>query len=337
MVKDPRWSQWLGSSPTKTSARRAATRDREPKTLSTLLSLPLAGREETRLLGFWHMKIGLVGCGPWGANILGDLRTLRCEVFVAARTSSSFARAEKGSANAVVRSISCLHKFDCAGYVVTTEATNHANVLRELVSLAKPIFVEKPMVTTISDVEELALLKPELIFVVELVRSGTLGEIYGIRTRRNQWGNPHTDCDAPWTLLPHDLSIVEELIGGVPALNGVEFDASATEVFGLVARFGTRPWVVVESFSRAPRPEREVLVFGSMGMAVLGGGYSEEVLHFTNGVKEPERIAATGEWPLLAELREFVEYLNGGRAPRSSFTDGARHAWVIAEVLAWPR
>ena len=296
------------------------------------------------------MRIGLVGCGPWGANILRDLRTLGCEVFVAARNPSSVARAEAGLADEVVRSISELNQFDCAGYVVTTEATNHVNVLRGLMPWGKPIFVEKPMVTTVGDVEELAVLRPELVFVMDkwryhpgvkvladLVRSRLLGDIYGIRTRRNQWGNPHPDCDSPWTLLPHDLSIVEELIGEVPALNGVEFDASPTEVFGVVARFGSRPWVVVESFSRAPRPEREVLVLGSKGMAVLGDGYSEEVLHFSNGLAEPERIVAVGEWPLLAELREFVGYLSGRCAPRSSFYDGARHVRAIAEILAWTR
>jgi predicted dehydrogenase len=296
------------------------------------------------------MRIGLIGCGPWGANILRDLQTLGCEVLVVARSSSSAARAEAGEATVVVRSIGELDKYVCDGYVVTTEATNHAHALRELISRGKPIFVEKPIVTTVSDVEDLAAQKTDLIFVMdkwryhpgvkvlaELAGSGSLGDVYGIRTRRNQWGNPHPDCDSPWTLLPHDLAIVEELIGGIPALNGVEFDASPTEVFGVVARFGTRPWVVVECFSRAPRPEREVLVLGSKGTAVLGNGYSEEVLHFSNGVVEPKHIPAAGEWPLLAELREFVGYLGGGRAPRSTFNDGARHVRVIAEILAWSR
>ena len=50
------------------------------------------------------MMIGLVGCGPWGANILRDLRTLGCEVFVA-RNPSSVARVEAGLAHEVVRSI----------------------------------------------------------------------------------------------------------------------------------------------------------------------------------------------------------------------------------------
>lgn len=296
------------------------------------------------------MKIGLVGCGPWGGNILRDLKILNCEVFVAARNPSSVARANHGEASVIVGSPGELEQFNCVGFVVTTEASNHAAAIGDLMRFGKPIFVEKPMVTNLADIERLASMRPELVFVMdkwryhpgvkvlaELVKSGTLGEIHGIRTRRNQWGNPHPDCDSPWTLLPHDLAIVEELIGEVPALRSVEFDESETEVFGVLARFGEKPWFALESFSRSPRPEREVLVLGSNGMAVLGGGYSEEVLFYPNGTVEPECLAAKGEWPLLAELREFVGYLAGERAPRSNFTDGARHANLVSQILAWPR
>jgi hypothetical protein len=68
------------------------------------------------------MGIGLVDYVPLGANSLRGPRSLRWEVCVAARKSSSATRAQVGEADAIVRSTNELLQFDCARFVVTTEA-----------------------------------------------------------------------------------------------------------------------------------------------------------------------------------------------------------------------
>ncbi len=179
---------------------------------------------------------------------------------------------------------------------------------------------------------------PGVALLAELVRDGTLGAIVGLRLRRNEPGSKHRDVTAPWTLLPHDLAIIEELIGSIPPIQDVVADWSANLISGITARLGSDPWVVIESFSRAPRKEREVIVFGTEAVAVLDDGYATQVvLHAQapDGSFGPiRRLEIAGEMPLLAELREFVGFVAGGALPRAGANDGARHVEIIDELLS---
>jgi predicted dehydrogenase len=300
-------------------------------------------------VGSAAMHVVQVGCGPWGANVLRDLRILGCTVTVVARHDTSRQRALDGGAEAVLGSVAQLEgRPAVSGAVVVTEATDHRRAVGELLPLGCPVFVEKPLALTPADADWIVERGAGRVFVMDkwryhagvatlrgLVAAGRLGVVLGVRTRRNQPFSHHPDADPPWTLMPHDLAIVEELIGDVPPLAGVVADGGPGQIRSIIATFGSSPWVVVESIARAPRVEREVMVIGTDGVAVLGDGYAEEVLvgRATADGATWERVPAVGEWPLLAELREFVGYLGGGPAPRATATDGARHVRIIAEVF----
>jgi predicted dehydrogenase len=293
------------------------------------------------------MLIGLVGCGPWGGNVLRDLRTLGCDVAVAARHESSRQRARDGGANSIVSSVRELTAIlGITGFVVVTETSNHAQAIDALIATGLPIFVEKPLCGDAVDARRIADQGDGQVFVMDkwryhpgvavirqLIMEGALGTVTGIRTRRNQWGSKHDDVDAPWTLMPHDIAIVDELLGAVPELISVRADVHRGKVEGVVATFGTSPWVVVECFARAPRIEREILVFGTTGIAVLPSGSSDHVQVFRSGSLDPDLLEALGELPLLAELREFVEYLRGGKAPRAGVVRAAAHVLIIENVI----
>jgi predicted dehydrogenase len=49
--------------------------------------------------------------------------------------------------------------------------------------------------------------------------------------------------------------------------------------------------------------------------------------------REDQLIEAKGELPLLAELRAFVEHVNGGPAPKSSAAEGALIVRRIEQAL----
>ena len=52
------------------------------------------------------------------------------------------------------------------------------------------------------------------------------------------------------------------------------------------------------------------------------------------GDAELVRRPISGEWPLLRELRSFVNHLRGGPPPRSSAADGAAIVGRVAELRA---
>lgn len=294
-------------------------------------------------------SIGLIGAGAWGRNILRDLRLLGCDVHVMDRSGASTDAAIALGATSVVQNISDVPTVD--GLIVATPSTSHAEVIHSVLDRNVPIFVEKPMTTRWSDAQLLIERGAERIFVMdkwryhpgvlalaELARGGTLGSVVGLRTARLSTGNPHDDTDPTWILAPHDLSIAIEILGEIPTPMYAVADRDTEGVAGFSALLGTRPWLSVEVSGRSDCHSREVRLYCSDGIAILGDAYSDH-LAIVRGrgsgqtqQRDEERHEVSGEMPLLAELRAFVSYLEGGPPPKSSARDGARVVEVISQI-----
>ncbi|MFN0154240.1 MAG: Gfo/Idh/MocA family protein [Gaiella sp.] len=291
------------------------------------------------------MRVGLVGCGRWGVNILRDLRALGCDVPVVARSSLSVARARAGGAEEIVPSVSQL--AGCDGVVVATPTSTHAGVIEQSLALGVPVFTEKPLCDDPGAARSLAEAAAHRLFVMDkwryhpgvlalaaVSRSGELGRVLGLRTSRLGWGTRHDDVDSTWVLMPHDLSIALEILGQVPApISAVGASTSAGTTLTGLLRFGD-VWQVLEISDRSPVWRRRIELVCEAGVAVLDGGWSEHVDVVRTGGDEPDEttLPTAGELPLLAELRAFVEHLDGGPAPRSSAGEGALIVEHIAEL-----
>ena len=288
------------------------------------------------------MVVGLVGCGHWGVNILRDLRTLGSDVQVVARSDVSVSRALNGGATGIVREIGELEGVE--GIVVATPIHTHAAVVEEALEAQVPVFVEKPLCADADDASRLASLAPDRLFVMDkwryhpgvellaaIAADGRLGRVHGLRTIRVQPDNRHGE-DAIWVLAPHDLAIALEILGELPRTRAASGQWAEERLVTLHALLETsRGWHVCEISERAPRVERRIELHCEDGLAVLGDGWDEHVLvHRLGG--QTETLDARGELPLLAELRAFVGFLDGGPPPRSSAAEGAAAVTTIARL-----
>jgi predicted dehydrogenase len=285
-------------------------------------------------------RIGLVGCGRWGKNILHDLCALGCEVAAVARSAESRANAEAGGAAIVVGSVAELPEVE--GIVVATPISTHAAVVEEALDLGVPMFVEKPLTNDPATAERLAAEAGERLFVMdkwryhpgvellgELARSGELGQVVGLRTTRIGWERPR-DVDHVWVLAPFDLTIGLEILGELPAPRSAVGSQDA-----LVGLLGERPWQALEVSGRSHVRRRETTLVCAEGMARLDDSYDDHVSVLrSDGQPEPERRPVSAELPLLRELRAFVEHLAGGPPPRSSAAEGAAVVRGISELRA---
>lgn len=289
-------------------------------------------------------RVALVGCGRWGRHILRDLNALGCSVTVVARSEAGVRRARDGDAAHVVADLRELGEVD--GAVVATPTVTHAAIVEQLLDRAIPMFCEKPLCPDPDQARALDRAAAGRLFVMDkwryhhgvealarIAHAEELGPVRGLVTVREQWGSPHTDVDSLWVHLPHDLAIALEVLGALPPASSARAESIGDVPVGLHGTLGEGPWVLVSHSSVAPTTRRLVRLVCEGGTATLADGYDDAVL-IRRGAPvrdvEPERRPIDLEWPLLRELRAFVEHIGGGPPPRSS---AAEHA-VIVERLS---
>jgi predicted dehydrogenase len=296
-------------------------------------------------------RVGLAGCGRWGRHILRDLRDLGCEVPVVARSRESRERAAEGGATEIVAALAELQGVE--GVVVATPTSTHAEVVEEALALGVPVFVEKPLTADLASARRLAAAAPDRLFVMDkwryhpgvrelarIARSGELGEVVGIHSRRVTLGHRYSDVDTVWIHAPHDLAIALEILGELPAPRRAVPELVGGELAGLTAILGEAPWVVIEVSTLAPAHRRELRLVCEGGVAQLDGGYAESVVVGRVGAIDADSVEhrpVEGELPLLAELRAFVEHLRGGPPPLSSAAEAVAIVEAVEETIALAR
>lgn len=167
------------------------------------------------------MRIGLVGVGAWGRNVLRDLLSLECEVTAVGRSESSRAAALDGGATAWVDRLDDIPPVD--GVVVVVPVSVHAEVLDQVLTARDvPVFVEKPLTCDPRSARRLADRGRDRLFVMDkwryhpgvealrdLGRAGDIGPVQGLRPPGSNGGAPittstgcgswlRTTCRWPW-------------------------------------------------------------------------------------------------------------------------------------------
>ncbi|HZP20382.1 MAG TPA: Gfo/Idh/MocA family oxidoreductase [Bauldia sp.] len=297
--------------------------------------------------------IGLVGAGAWGRLILRDAVELGAAVHVVIRESGSRDELTALGAASVGNDAHAISGM-VDGFIVATPTSTHAEVIDALLGHGKPVFVEKPLTDSVADARRLVDRAGGLLFVMDkwryhpgveklrdLAVSGELGPVRAVRTRRLGWGTSHADVDPVWTLLPHDLAIVHEILGHLPPVLGAFGTVAGRSECDLMARLGGSggPGAVIEVATSQPLTERSVVVVGDKGAAQLADSYADHLLFMPGGRRaglrrDPERIPISADLPLRREVAAFLAYLSGGPPPRAPAGDGLLVVERVAEIRA---
>ena len=178
------------------------------------------------------IRVGVIGYGYWGPNIVRNLSRLDSAQIVAICDQSPAAqrRAKRAHPSVPVTSdpSEILHSTDIDAVAIVTPVWTHFELAKAALDNGKHVFVEKPFTSKSAQAEVLIELaeKRGLKIMVDhtflftaavqkirqLVDQGELGDLYYYDSTRVNLGLFQHDIDVIWDLAPHDLSIMDYLI-----------------------------------------------------------------------------------------------------------------------------
>lgn len=182
------------------------------------------------------MNFGVIGYGYWGPNIVRNLGALEGAHVVAIADSGAKARerAQKACPQARVTAdaMELIRSTEIDAIAVISPVWTHYELAKAALENGKHVFVEKPFTSNSAQGEELIELaaRKNLTLMVDhtflftgavrkiarMVDEGTLGKLYYYDSTRVNLGLFQHDVNVLWDLAPHDLSIMDRLIGQTP-------------------------------------------------------------------------------------------------------------------------
>ena len=175
------------------------------------------------------INIAQIGVGYWGPNLLRNLILNKsCNVRIAVDIASERRKFVHNLYPTIAVSSNAEDVFNdpaINAVVISTPVATHYDLTIQALKSGKHVLVEKPMATTVAEVEQIGrlskdndlvamvghtfLYNPAVRYVKRLIDSGELGDIRYIYSQRLNLGRIRADVDALWNFSPHDISIIQ--------------------------------------------------------------------------------------------------------------------------------
>lgn len=255
------------------------------------------------------LVLAQLGCGYWGPNLLRNYSVLPdCHVKYVADASPErrkFVQTNFPRTTAVESADTVLQDPEVDAVVIATPAGTHFELARCTLQAGKHVFVEKPLATKVSEVDELERLaaagnrvvmaghtfiyNAAVRYVKKLIDNGDLGEIRYIYSQRLNLGRIRSDIDALWNFAPHDISIIQYWLNDPEPLSvlrqGMDYIQSGVE--DVVFLGITYPGKIMANIHVSwldPQKVRKMIVVGSKKMVVYDDVADDKIAIYDKGI-----------------------------------------------------
>lgn len=261
--------------------------------------------------------IAQVGCGYWGPNLLRNFSALpNCLVKYVVDSSPerrAFVETNFPRTRAVDSADAVLADPEVRAVIIATPATTHFDLGRQALRAGKHIFVEKPLATKASEVDELArcakdqnlvvmtghtfIYNSAVRYVKKLIDDGELGEVRYIYSQRLNLGRIRADIDALWNFAPHDISIIQYWLGDPEPVSvcrqGMAYmQDGIDDVVFLSLEYPGKVIANIHVSWLDPQKVRKMIVVGSRKMVIYDDIAENKIAIYDKGI---DRKAILGE------------------------------------------
>jgi predicted dehydrogenase len=238
------------------------------------------------------IRIGVVGCGYWGPNLIRNFRTLPdCEMSLMCDLSDTRLAHLKSLYPEVGAEREYGHLLNGAGLdavVIATSVGRHFEMAKASLLAGKHTFVEKPLAQSSAQCEELIDLARKLGRVLmvghtflysspvrkikEYILRGDIGDVQYISANRSNLGLFQKDINVAWDLAPHDLSIIlyfmDQLPVSVNCLGNAHVTPGIEDVTNMALTFPDGRFAIIHNSWLSPKKIREMTIVGTKQMIV---------------------------------------------------------------------
>ena len=319
------------------------------------------------------IRCGVIGYGYWGPNVVRNLRSLDTArvATICDRSVQALQKAKQAypDVHVCTDATEVLTSPDIDAVAVITPVWTHFELAKQALQNGKHLFIEKPFTSNSRQAEELIELaeRNHLRIMVDhtflftgavrkiknLLDDGTLGKLYYYDSMRVNLGLFQHDVNVLWDLAPHDLAIVDYLVGAPPEaivatgeahLNGMTDVAFMTAYFpgNVIAHINVNWLSPVKVRTTLIGGEKKMVVWNDLeadekikvydrGASRKAGneGVYEMLVSYRSGDMWSPKLEAVEA--LKAELDYFVKCIHSGESP---FNDGHAGLRVVRMLEA---
>ena len=291
-------------------------------------------------------KLGLIGCGYWGPNIVRNLQKIKHSSLEFVVDSNPEVLSKLPLVTSLYDNLdTALGRHDNVdGIIIATPISTHFELAKKALEAGKHVLIQKPMTMHVEEGDELieiAKSKGLVIMVAhtflftgavkklkELVDTNHLGNLKHFDSCRINLGLFRRDSNVVWDLAPHDFSILEYLAGDKKPMFLSAVGASHTpkgnaDVANISVQYedGFSAHIHVSWFS--PIKVRNLILNGDKRMVVYNENKpSEKVMIYDKSISYEDTVFdhRSGDMfcPKLppteaieAELRHFCDCIDG--------------------------
>lgn len=269
------------------------------------------------------LGIAQIGVGYWGPNLLRNLvANKNCKVRKVIDITPARLKYVEQNYPDIKRSANVDDIFDdpeIQAVVITTPAATHFQLAIRALKAGKHVLVEKPMATTVDEIQQIKLLANEknliamaghtflynsaVIFLKELIKSGELGDIRYIYSQRLNLGRIRSDVDALWNFAPHDISIIQFLLDDVRPVSvqkqGMDYVQNGIDdVVFMNLVYPDKIMAHIHVSWLDPHKIRRMTIVGTKKMVVYDDGADNKITIYDKGID------------LMAELGKNMDFDN---------------------------
>lgn len=302
----------------------------------------------------------VVGSGHWGKNLVRNFEALGCLSGVVEIDPTLRERMQTNHPQVpLYDSLEVALATTATAIVLATPAPTHFKLAMMALQAGKDVFVEKPMTLRATEARQLAeyadahgrilmvghllLYQPAIAWMRNYLHSGEAGKVHHIATHRLNLGKVRTTENVWWSLAPHDISIVLDLLG-TPAIDAVEATGHArlqSEVADEVhvdLAFKSGQTAHLHCSWQWPLKQRGTTVIGDQQMLVYDEikqsvtVYNKRIDSKLDAVDNGAQVIDIADaQPLKLECQHFLECVATRQQPHSNGWNGV----AVVNILEW--